>query len=90
VEPVISERICWEQWGTHRGEQEGESPAFRAGKGQGIPFPIEPDRVTAEGILSEEIIGFRLQNSSLKEESTGLPKTINIFEETPVIFAMSQ
>jgi hypothetical protein len=37
AEPVISERICWEQWGTHRGEQEGENPAFRAGKGQGIP-----------------------------------------------------
>jgi hypothetical protein len=64
--------------------------ADRAEKGQSIPFPIEPDRVTAEGILSEEIMGFRSQNSSLEEESMGSPKTINVFEETPGIFAISQ
>jgi hypothetical protein len=67
AEPVISERICWQQWGTHRGEQEGESLAFRAGKGQGIPFPIEPDRVTVEGILSEEIIGFDIPMNHFKK-----------------------
>jgi len=35
--------------GRQRGEQEGESPTFRVGKGQVFPA-CEPDRVTAEAV----------------------------------------
>jgi hypothetical protein len=77
--------IGWEQWGTHRGEQEGDPP-WRIERGRGKTFPAcEPDRVTVEGILSEEMIGFDVRNSSLEEKLMGPPKTIHISEETPRI-----
>jgi hypothetical protein len=63
--------------------RKGKAPPQESGKGQGIPFPIEPDRQLSEGILSEEMIGSDSQNSSLEEKSMGSRKTINIFEETP-------
>ena len=34
---VVPERHLRKRWGTPEGEQEGESPAFRAGKGQAFP-----------------------------------------------------
>jgi hypothetical protein len=34
VNTVVPERHSRKRWGTPEGEQEGESPAFRAGKGQ--------------------------------------------------------
>ena len=34
VNTVVPERHSRKRWGTPEGEQEGENPAFRAGKGQ--------------------------------------------------------
>jgi hypothetical protein len=63
--------LRWERNLLFLSEYAGSSgvPIEVSGKGQSVPFPIEPDRVTAEGILSEEMIGFDPQNSSLEEKS---------------------
>jgi len=37
VNTVVPERHSRKRWGTPEGEQEGENPAFRAGKGQTFP-----------------------------------------------------
>jgi len=37
VNAVVKERLAGEVGAPFEGEQEGESPAFRAGKGQGFP-----------------------------------------------------
>jgi len=57
VEPVISERrlyVCSPPE-ADRGKQEGESPAFRAGKGQVFPFLSNPigslRKPLSEGIM---------------------------------------
>jgi hypothetical protein len=63
------------------GSRKGKAPPLERGRGKVFPA-CEPDRVTAEGILSEEMIGFDLQNPSLEEKSMSSPKMINIFEET--------
>jgi hypothetical protein len=72
--PLFLSENGWEQWGTHRGEQEGESPAFRAGKGQAFPA-CEPDRVTAEALKGRND-GFSLQNQNIQTQSIGSPRPI--------------
>jgi hypothetical protein len=39
--PLVPERNCWSGGVPTEGEQKGESPAFRAGKGQAFPI-FEP------------------------------------------------
>jgi hypothetical protein len=71
AEPVISERIFAESSGAPiEVSRKGKAPPLERGRGKAFPT-CEPDRVTAEGILSEEIMGFRLQNLSLEEKSMG-------------------
>ncbi|UCG63871.1 MAG: hypothetical protein JSW12_14540 [Deltaproteobacteria bacterium] len=49
VNTVVPERHSWKRWGTPEGEQEGESPAFRAGKGQAF-LTCEPREGHRESI----------------------------------------
>jgi hypothetical protein len=47
--------------------RKGKAPPLERGRGKAFPA-CEPGRVTAEGILSEEMIGSDPQNSSLDEK----------------------
>ncbi|MDY6863632.1 MAG: hypothetical protein SV062_11690 [Thermodesulfobacteriota bacterium] len=50
IEPFISERnLAWSSGVPIEVSRGGESPAFRAGKGQILPA-CEPDRVTVEAM----------------------------------------
>jgi len=53
-------KIGWEQWGTHRGKQEGENLAFRVVKGQVFPT-CKLDRVSAEA-MKRRNMGSHLQD----------------------------
>jgi hypothetical protein len=57
VEPVISEGISAGSSGAPiEVSRRGKAPPLERGRGKVFPT-CEPDRVTAEGILSEEIMG---------------------------------
>jgi len=49
VNTVVPERHSRKRWGTPQGEQEGENPAFRAGKRQAF-FTCEPPEGHRESI----------------------------------------
>ncbi|MFH1625644.1 MAG: hypothetical protein ABID54_10905 [Pseudomonadota bacterium] len=55
MNPFVSWRNLLEQWGTHPGEQEGESQPEEVGRGKYSP-PASPEKVTAEAV-SEGIKG---------------------------------
>jgi hypothetical protein len=83
VEPVISERISAGSSGAPiEVSRKGKAPPLERGRGKAFPA-CEPDRVTAEGILSEGIMGSTYRILSIEGNSTDLPKTIDISEETP-------
>jgi hypothetical protein len=84
VEPVISERIWWEQWGTHRGEHEGEGPAARIGEGAKYSLSYRTRYGHCGRRFERRNDRFRLTEFKFRGKTMGSPKTINVFEETPV------
>ncbi len=78
MESVISERRLAESSGVPiEVSRKGKAPPQESGKGQSIPFPIEPDRVAAEAVKRRNN-GFHPGHLYLKRKSTGPLRVIKI------------